>query len=104
MLTRVRFTVGDRHWLLDGSTIDVDESIAVQKITDRRWVDLCLGFDRGDAEAIKAFLWLARRRAGEDIDYHDPAMRFHWKDFSFQYLPADVVDPVPAEPAPAHSA
>lgn len=107
--TRVQFSIGDRTWVLDGSTIDIDESIAVQKVTERRWVELCLGFDHGDAEAIKALLWLARRRAGEDIGFHDPAMRFYWKDFSFRYLqvepaPAqEFVEPEP-ESAPAHPA
>lgn len=93
---RVEFTHAGRVLILEGDELDVDESIAMQKLTGntRTWAELCFGMDRGDAEAIKLFYWLARVRAGEKIEYHSADMRFKWRDFAYRYLP-------PAEPAAA---
>lgn len=84
---RATFTIGDRHWSLDLFDLDLDESIALQKLTGRTWADLCVSLDVGDAEAVKAFFWVARRRAGEELAYNSPEMSPKWRDFTFRQEP-----------------
>lgn len=101
----IRFTHRDESWLLDLYDIDCDESIALQRLTGRTWGDLCTSMDLADAEAIKAFWWVARRRAGDEIAYSDPRMRFKWRDFTSEILRPAADQPAviehQAEPIPS---
>lgn len=98
---RIRFIHGDGSWELDLYDLDVDESIALQRLTGgRTWGDLCASMDLADAEAIKAFYWIARRRAGEDIAYNSPQMRFKWRDFTSQIVKDDATAEHQAQPQP----
>jgi hypothetical protein len=83
---RVRFVVGEREWELDAFDLDLDQAIALQKLTGRTWGDLCVSVDVADAEALKAMFWLARINAGEQVAYDDPSMSPKWRDFTFQIL------------------
>lgn len=101
-----KFTLGESEWMLDFHAITVDESIELSKLTGTKWVQLCLDFDQGDALATKAFFWLARKKAGEQIAFDGAAMNFTWSQFR-----RTVVSPEPEEaeeeapdPTPAASA
>lgn len=76
-----RFHLGDKSWELDFQAITVDESLELTKITGNRWMQLLSGFDQREPIAVKAFLWLARKKAGEDIEFHSEAMNFVWGEF-----------------------
>jgi hypothetical protein len=71
-----RYTIGDTSWTLDFFALTVDDYIAVKKVTGYRPGQFAVEVDAMDALALKAALWLARRKSGEDIAWSDPAMSF----------------------------
>ncbi|MER5388377.1 hypothetical protein [Saccharopolyspora sp. NPDC002686] len=81
-----RFKLGESEWTLDFHSITVDESIELCKLTGCKWIQLCGDFDQGDALAVKAFFWLARRKAGEQLTFDGEAMNFRWADFGRELL------------------
>ncbi|RZQ59839.1 hypothetical protein [Amycolatopsis suaedae] len=111
------FNYGDQSWRLEFHTITADEAIRLEQATGMIWVRLVSSFSQGGALGIKAFYWLARCRAGEDIKFDDPSLNFVWNKLKLDVLqdlrpestegentPAgDAEDPPPATETPARS-
>lgn len=86
----LRFTVGDKPPLsLDVFQLDLDESIALQVLTGRTFRELTFAVDAGDALALKAFYWVARRKAGDQVAYDDPSVSPKWAEFTCEIDPTD---------------
>lgn len=85
-----RFRLGESEWDLDFHSIHVDESIELRKLTGLKWLELCNDFDECDALAMKAFFWLARRKAGEQLTFDGEAMNFRWADFRREVIPPAI--------------
>ncbi|MCP2168135.1 hypothetical protein [Goodfellowiella coeruleoviolacea] len=75
------YRLGESRYSLNLLDVTVDESIEVERLTGRGWTWLCAAHDRGEALAVKTFFWLARRHAGEAVEFAGPAMNFRWREF-----------------------
>lgn len=72
-----RYTVNDRSWELDWFDLTLDELAELRRVTGYRASTLVVEHDNGDALAMKALLWMARRKAGEkDLDFNDESLKF----------------------------
>jgi hypothetical protein len=107
------YTIGDRTWELDWFDLTIDDCAELTKVTGYRYPVLAFEHDRGDALAVKALLWMARRKAGEpDLAFTDPTMNFAMRDFERRKVrdtseeeaaesgAADPQQPPAPEPAP----
>lgn len=73
---------GGRVVDLDFYEITLDESILLERTAAVPWPYLCDQFDRRAAVAVKAFCWLARTKAGEEINWIDEEWNLlRWRDF-----------------------
>lgn len=72
-----RYTVNGRSWELDWYDLTLDDLAELRRITGYRASVLVVEHDAGDALAMKAMLWMARRKAGEkDLDFTDESLAF----------------------------
>lgn len=77
-----KYTLGSRRWELDWFDITLDQSIQLEEVTGVPWPRLCALHDERSAKAVKAFFWLARRLAGEDIAWDSPEwQQVNWREF-----------------------
>ena len=81
MIDGYRFTVGDKTYVADITKIKLDEWIDMERATGAPPVVLVSGMDMRSAVSIKAFLWIAKRRAGESIEYSDVDLPLFGGDF-----------------------
>ncbi|MFF5988136.1 hypothetical protein [Prauserella flavalba] len=95
----VKFTQGDASWRLDFHKVTVDEAIELRRLTGVRWAQLVWDLEAGDALALKTFLWLARRQAGETLEFDDPSLNFAMMDVEWKRLDP-VVPEAELEPEP----
>lgn len=78
-----RYTVGEQSWELDWYDLTIDECAELTRVTGYRYPVLAAEHDQGDALAVKALLWMARRKSGEpDLSFTDDSLRFAMRDFS----------------------
>lgn len=99
MLTKhleVKFTLADKSWTLDFASLTVDEYIAAKRVTGYRIPEWLAEYDRFCPLAIKAVVWLARRRTGENLQWDDPEMSFLVSDLRIE----TVRDTTAVEDAP----
>lgn len=88
---RIGFKVGDQAWELDLGVLTLNDQIVLQRLAGhRRWRQMLLDFDDGDAEVVKVLLWAARRAAGETVTYDDPSMNPRARDLTWTVQPADA--------------
>lgn len=92
-----RYTIGDKSWTLDFFSLTVDDYIAVKKVTGYRPGPFAVEVDAMDALALKAALWLARRKSGEDIAWTDPQMSFVVADLKVEVIADDTTSETAAE-------
>jgi hypothetical protein len=77
-----KFRLGERVLDLDFYEITLDESILLEKTTNTPWPYLCDQLDKRAAIAVKAFYWLARVKAGEEIGWIDEEWNLvRWREF-----------------------
>lgn len=98
-----RFTLGDKAWTLDIGPLTVDDYIELKKVTGYNVARLLAEFDDMNPLVLKAMVWLARRKSGEDIAWEDPEMSFTMADLQLKKLRDDTAPPVSAtggEPVP----
>lgn len=86
-----RYTLGDQSWRLDFAKLTVDDYIEMKRVTGYGIAKLATEFDGMDPLALKATLWMARRKSGEDIAWDDPEMTFLVADLRIKPLRDDTV-------------
>lgn len=66
------------RFALDGVKYEYDEhkllnieAIALQKVTGLRVTEFAEALEQGDAGALTAVVWIAKRRAGEDVKFSE---------------------------------
>jgi hypothetical protein len=78
-----RYTVGDESVELDWYDLTIDECAELTRVTGYRYPVLAAEHDQGDALAVKAMLWMARRKNGEpDLAFTDESLKFAMRDFT----------------------
>lgn len=65
----LRFTVDGVKWEFDDDRLLNTEAIALRKVSGLTYGQLYDGIAEGDAAALTALVWLARRRAGETVKF-----------------------------------
>lgn len=65
----MRFELNGRRYSFDQDVLSVDEAIDVKRHAGLTIASFLTGMRIGDPDAVKSLVWLARRRAGEDIAY-----------------------------------
>ncbi len=85
-----RFTLGDQAWTLDIGPLTVDDYIELKKVTGYNVARLLAEFDDMNPLVLKAMVWLARRKSGEDIAWEDPEMSFTMADLQIKKLRDDT--------------
>ena len=90
-----RYTLGDKSWTLDFDKLTVDDYIELKKITGYNVARLVVAYDDWDPLALKAVVWMARRKSGEDIAWDDPAMSFVVTELDIEALRDDTAPEAP---------
>ncbi|UJW32387.1 hypothetical protein L3Q67_00955 [Saccharothrix sp. AJ9571] len=91
---RFGFKDSDESWMLDFDDIDVGDLIELEKVTGVVWGQLLKEWAVTSALSIKAFFWLAKRKAGDTT----PFDKFGFPMMRFRLTPVEpVVAPAPAE-------
>lgn len=94
----VKFALDEDSWTLDFHKITVDEAIELRHRTGVKYAQLVMDLEEGDALALKAFLWLARVKAGEKVDYDD--VTFTMMSLSWRVITSEPEEsPDPTTPA-----
>lgn len=103
-----RYTVGEQSWELDWYDLTIDECAELTRLTGYRYPVLAYEHENGDALAVKALLWMARRRSGEsDLDFNDGSLNFAMRDFTRERVRDSAKaeqEPDPQEPAAPETA
>jgi hypothetical protein len=96
-MAEVRFTQDGKQYGYDPDKITTLEAIELKKMTSftvTKWVEALQG---GDAEAYRAFVWLARKRAGDTPEGRYSEFDFPLVDvLSSMEFDDEVEDPTPA--------
>jgi hypothetical protein len=96
---RYRFTLGDRAWEVDLSTLRINDWILLQEFSGRTRAQLLAGLEGEEAISLKVVWWAARRASGEDVTLDSDDMNPVWgEDFTVHRIRELSV---PAEPAKA---
>lgn len=93
-----RYTIDGRSWEIDWWDLEVDEFILMTKATGYRYPVLAFEHENGDFAAVKALVWIARRRAGEsDLQFDD--VQFKLRNFKREVVRTPEAPPDPPAPA-----
>lgn len=85
-----QFTIGDKSWTLDIGPLTVDDYIELRNRTGFGVTRLLVAFDDMDPVVLKAMVWMARRKSGEDIAIDDPEMSFTMQDLRLKKVRDDT--------------
>lgn len=85
-----RYTLGDKSWTLDFAKLTVDDYIELKKVTGYNVTRLVTEYDDWNPLVLKAIVWMARRKSGEDITWDDPATSFTLTELDIKVLHDDT--------------
>lgn len=74
-------------------TLSINDTIALQQLSGRTWMQIIAGLDEGDAVVIKVVWWAARRASGDDVPFDSDEMNPRWADFTSRPIPHLTVQP-----------
>jgi hypothetical protein len=95
-LVEYELTVGDKSWRLRMDDILVDEWCELEELSGMDAGELYARFLRIGMRSRKAFVYLARKKAGDGVPWDSPELNFRTGDFSFK-----DVSPRPSRKKPA---
>lgn len=96
---RYRFTLGDKAWEVDLSTLRINDWILLQEFSGRTRAQLLTGLESEDAISLKVVWWAARRASGEDVTLDSDEMNPVWgEDFTVHRIRELAVPAEPAKP------
>lgn len=100
-----RYTLGDKSWTLDFARLTVDDYIELKKVTGFNVTRLVTEYDDWNPLVLKAVVWMARRKSGEDIAWDDPATSFTLTELDITVLHDDTAsDTEPGDESGTESA
>ncbi len=83
-------------------TLTLNDSILLQQLTGKTWMQTLLALEERDAVCVKAVWWVARRAIGEDIEFDSDDMNPKWNEFTVRPV-SQLSTAEPAEQEPVLS-
>lgn len=87
-----RYTLDGKSWTLDFARLTVDDYIELKRVTGYNVTRLVSEYDDWNPLVLKAVVWMARRKSGENLAWDDPATSFTLTELDIKVLHDDTQD------------